>query len=164
MPDDVSTLFLQTSSRKLTESVKTLSQCLDRLTEKQVWARGGPHENAIGNLVLHLCGNMRQWILHGVGGNPDVRTRDAEFSATGGPTRAELLTLFEATIDEAAAVIQTVPAARLLEIIHPQGRRNTVLEAIYQVVGHVQLHIGQIVLLTKQLAATDLDLTIPRPR
>ena len=164
MPDDVATDFLQTSATKLTDSVKTLSQCLDRLTDDQVWSRGGPHENAIGNLVLHLCGNMRQWILHGVGGQPDVRVRDAEFAATSGLTRAELLALFQSTIAEAAATIQAVPAPRLLEIIHPQGRRNSVLQAIYQVVGHVQLHIGQIILLTKQMAATDLDLTIPRPR
>lgn len=164
MPDDLATLFLQTSAHKLTDSVKTLSQCLDRLTEDQIWSRGGPHENTVANLILHLCGNMRQWILHAVGGQPDVRTREAEFATSGGSARAELLALYSSTITEASVTIQSVSAARLLEVIHPQGRTNTVLEAIYQVVGHVQLHIGQIIVLTKQLAAADLDLTIPRPR
>lgn len=165
MPEDqLSAAFLNTSARKLSDSVTTLSRCFDRLTDEQIWARGGPHENAIGNLVLHLCGNMRQWILHGVAGAPDVRTRPLEFSTTGGYTRHELLSLYQTNIAEVASTIVAVPAARLSEIIHPQQRTVTVLEAIYQVVVHVQLHMGQIILLTKQLAATDLDLTIPRPR
>lgn len=164
MPADLATAFLQTSATKLTDSIKPLTQCFARLSDEQIWSRGGAHENAIGNLILHLCGNMRQWILHGVGGQPDLRTRDAEFSATGGQTRAELLTLFQSTIDETATVIRDVPASHLLEIIHPQGRTVTVLEAIYHVVAHLHTHTGQIVLLTKQMAGTDLDLTIPRPR
>ena len=75
MTNEVAGLFLEFSDRKLGEMTKKLTTCLDRLNDEQVWARGGPHENAVGNLVLHLCGNMRQWILHGVGGKPDVRTR-----------------------------------------------------------------------------------------
>jgi uncharacterized damage-inducible protein DinB len=164
MSADPSAIFLSYSERKLADSVTTLTACLNRLTDQQIWSRGGPHENAIGNLILHLCGNMRQWIIHGVGGHPDVRTRDAEFAATGGLCRSELLDLYASTIEEARTVLLALPAARLTEVTHPQGRTVTVLEAIYQVVGHVQLHIGQITLVTKQLAATDLDLSIPRPR
>jgi hypothetical protein len=77
---------------------------------------------------------------------------------------AELITLFEATMSEAKGVIAAVPAERLVERITPQGRDVTVLEAIYQVVGHVQQHVGQIILVTKQMLETDLDLTMPRPR
>ena len=164
MTNEVSGLFVEYSERKLGEMTTKLTTCLDRLSDEQVWARGGPHENAVGNLVLHLCGNMRQWILHGVGGKPDVRTRDAEFSADGGLGRAELVALFTTTVDEARGVIAAVPAERLVEIIHPQGRETSVLGAIYQVVGHVQEHVGQIILLTKQMGGTDLDLTMPRKR
>jgi Protein of unknown function (DUF1572) len=114
--------------------------------------------------VLHLCGNARQWIMHGVGGVPDVRVRDKEFSAEGGMTGAELIALFEATMAEAKAVIAAVPAERMVERVTPQGRDVSVLEAIYQVVGHVQQHVGQIILVTKQMLGTDLDLTMPRPR
>ena len=94
----------------------------------------------------------------------DVRVRDAEFSAGGGHTGPELIALFQSTIEEAKNVISTVGAERLVERITPQGRDVSVLEAIYQVVGHVQQHVGQIILLTKQMTATDLDLTMPRPR
>jgi hypothetical protein len=164
MTNEVAELFVEFSGRKLGDMTTKLTTCLDRLSDDQIWARGGPHENAVGNLVLHLCGNMRQWILHGVGGKPDVRTRDAEFATDGGMSRAELVTLFTTTIDEVRSVIAAVPSERLVEIIHPQGRETSVLGAVYQVVGHVQEHVGQIILLTKQMVGTDLDLTMPRKR
>jgi DinB superfamily len=77
---------------------------------------------------------------------------------------AELIGLFVATMDEAKQIIAAVPALRMTERVHPQGRDVSVLEAIYQVVGHVQQHTGQIILVTKQMLAADLDLTMPRPR
>ena len=162
--NQIATLFLDFSCVKLEQMSQHLAACLAKLTDAQIWQRGGPHENAIGNLILHLCGNMRQWILHGVGGLPDVRIRDLEFSTTAGLTGAELMELFRSTTAEATAVIAATTQAHLLDRITPQGREVSVLDAIYQVVGHVQQHVGQIILLTKQMTAQDLDLTIPRPR
>ena len=156
--------FLDVSCRKLGQMTEYLVACLKRLPDTQIWERQGPYENSVGNLVLHLCGNARQWVIGGVGGAPDVRVRDKEFSADGGMTGSELIALFESTIDEVRRVIAAVPAERMTERIHPQGRDVSVLEAIYQVVGHVQQHVGQIILLTKQKVAGDLDLTMPRPR
>jgi uncharacterized damage-inducible protein DinB len=156
--------FVDVSCRRLEMMTECLEACLKRLTDDQVWQRQGAHENAVGNLVLHLCGNARQWMMHGVGGAADVRVRDAEFSASGGTSGAELIALFRATMAEAKNVIAEVPSERMVERITPQGRDVSVLEAIYQVVGHVQQHVGQIILLTKQMTATDLDLTMPRPR
>jgi uncharacterized damage-inducible protein DinB len=161
---EVAALFVKFSTAKLNEMTRNIADCLARLSDEQIWRRGGPHENAIGNLILHLCGNMRQWILHGIGGQPDVRVRDLEFSATDGYTGPELLARFQATVAEASSVISATSAARLLERTTPQGRDVTVLDAVYQVVGHVQQHTGQIILLTKQMAGQDLDLTLPRPR
>jgi uncharacterized damage-inducible protein DinB len=141
-----------------------LTICLAKLSDEQVWERHGPHENAVGNLVLHLCGNMRQWIMHGCGGAPDVRVRDQEFSAADSLTAEQLIKHFQSTVNEARHIIDTLPTIRLTERTHPQGRDVSVLDAIYQVVGHVQQHVGQIILLTKQMAGKDLDLTMPRPR
>jgi hypothetical protein len=156
--------FLDVSCRRLGQMTEYLTTCVKKLTEEQIWQRQGAYENAVGNLVLHLCGNARQWIMHGVGGAEDVRVRDKEFSADGGMSGAELIALFEQTMDEAKRVIARVPAELMTERVHPQGRDVSVLEAIYQVVGHVQQHVGQIILLTKQMLGTDLDLTMPRPR
>jgi uncharacterized damage-inducible protein DinB len=156
--------FLDVSCRRLGQMTEYLTACVEKLTEEQIWQRRGAYENAVGNLVLHLCGNARQWIMHGVGGAPDVRVRDKEFSADVGMSGEELIALFESTMDEAKKIIAAVPAERMTERVHPQGRDVSVLEAIYQVVGHVQQHVGQIILLTKQMLGTDLDLTMPRPR
>jgi uncharacterized damage-inducible protein DinB len=156
--------FLDVSCRRLGQMTEYLTACVKKLTDEQIWQRHGAYENAVGNLVLHLCGNARQWIMHGVGRAEDVRVRDKEFSADGGMSGAELIALFEATMTEAKAVIATVTAERMVERVIPQGRDVSVLEAIYQVVGHVQQHVGQIILLTKQMLGTDLDLTMPRPR
>jgi hypothetical protein len=156
--------FLDVSCRRLGQMTEYLTACIKKLTEEQIWRRQGAYENAVGNLVLHLCGNARQWIMHGVGGVEDVRMRDKEFSADGGMSGAELIALFESTMDEAKRIIAAVPAERMTERVHPQGRDVSVLEAIYQVVGHVQQHVGQIILVTKQMLGTDLDLTMPRPR
>jgi uncharacterized damage-inducible protein DinB len=164
MDNEIGLLFLSASSAKLEQMTSFVTKCLVRLSDEQVWARGGEHENAIGNLILHLCGNMRQWIMHGVGGASDVRKRDKEFSTADGLTATELTHLFEETIAEARSVIDSLPPEKLIERTKPQGRDVSKLEAIYQVVGHVQQHVGQIIVLTKQMCGTDLDLTMPRTR
>jgi hypothetical protein len=164
MDNEIAALFLDYSCKKLDGMTDNLRVCLGKLTDTQIWERHGEHENAVGNLVLHLCGNMRQWVMHGIGGAKDVRVRDAEFSADGGLTGAGLMELFAGTVAEARGVIASLPAARLAERITPQGRDVAVLDAIYQVVGHVQQHVGQVILLTKQMTRQDLDLTMPRPR
>ena len=166
MANDIGALFTEVSCVKLDAMMTALASCIERLSDEQVWARGGEHENAVGNLILHLDGNMRQWILHGIGGEPDVRERDAEFSTRGGMSRAELMERFAGTVAEAKAVIARTPAERMFERISPQPGRpaESVLGTIYMVVGHVQQHVGQVIVLTKQMVGRDLDLTIPRVR
>ena len=166
MANDIGALFTEISCAKLDAMMSLLARCMERLSDEQVWARGGQHDNAVGNLILHLDGNMRQWILHGIGGEADVRDRDAEFSVRGGMSRAELMERFLGTVAEAKAVIARTPAERMFERVAPQPGRpaESVLGAIYMVVGHVQQHVGQVVVLTKQMVGKDLDLTIPRRR
>ena len=164
MESQISILFLNYSCEKLEQMTKNLKVCLCKLTDDQVWERHGAHENAVGNLVLHMCGNMRQWIMHGVGGDKDTRVRDEEFGANGGSNATALIELFDKTVAEARQIIGPLPPERLVKRITPQNREESVLEAIYQVVGHVQQHVGQIIVLTKQMTGKDLDLTMPRPR
>ena len=166
MSNEIAETFLDFSCRRLDMVATNMKVCLGKLTDEQIWRRGGPHENAVGNIVLHLCGNIRQWAIHGVGGSKDIRVREAEFSADGGLTGAELSENFAATIAEARNIIATLPHERLTDRTAPQPGRPevSVLEAIYQVVAHAHEHIGQIILVTKQMIATDLDLTTPRPR
>jgi len=158
----IAVLFLEHSCHKLESMTRNMGVCLTRLTDAQIWERHGVHENAVGNLVLHLCGNMRQWVIAGVAGAADVRERDAEFSADGGMGAEELMGRFALTVAEVRGIVAKLPAERLLDRINPQNGEVSVLDAVYQVVGHVQQHVGQIILLTKQMTRQDLDLTIPR--
>jgi uncharacterized damage-inducible protein DinB len=148
--------FLDHSISKLRQYAQRIETCLGRLDEAQVWARAGANENAAGNLVLHLCGNVRQWIVSGVGGRPDVRDRDAEFNAQGGVAAAGLLARLRSVVDEAAAVIDGVTEARLAARITVQNYDVSVLEAIYHVVEHFSMHTGQIIFLTKSITGEDL--------
>jgi len=133
-----------------------------------MWRRGGDYENSVANLLMHLAGNMRQWILHGIDDQPDVRTRDAEFALVPMMESAEIRDRFDSTLAESARVIAALNPDRLLTVIDPQPdgtwRNATILEAIFKVVSHVDHHTGQIILLTKQMVAADLDLSMPRKR
>jgi uncharacterized damage-inducible protein DinB len=149
-------IFLKFSADKLDQLHVRIQDCLGRLTADQIWLRGSENENAIGNLVLHLSGNVRQWIGSGVAGLADHRNRDAEFAARGGTSPAELAELLNTRIAEAAGIIRTLPATRLTEPISPQGYDVTVLEAIAHVIEHFSQHTGQIILLTKMLTGEDL--------
>jgi uncharacterized damage-inducible protein DinB len=166
--DAVGAKFVEFAERRLTMSEADILRCVGLLTEEQMWRRGADHENSVANLLLHLAGNMRQWILHGIAGHPDVRERDAEFSLEPTLSSAEARAVFVETMAESRKVISGLSPERLLQVIDPQPtgvwRHLTILEAIFQVVGHVQLHAGQIIVLTKQMAAKDLDLTMPRKR
>lgn len=148
--------FKEFSTGKLRQFVERIEFCLGKLSEEQIWARPNAASNSAGNLCLHLSGNVRQWILAGVAGQPDLRQRDEEFAAQGGVGREQLLVRLRGTVEEACAVIEGLPEARLLEVVKPQNYEVTVLAAVYHVVEHFAMHTGQILLLTKAATGEDL--------
>lgn len=149
-------VFLDYSVQKLRQFVSRIGVCLDKLSYDQIWLRGSDNSNAVGNLVLHLCGNVRQWIGTGVGGKPDVRVRDREFAARGDIQPAELKERLESAVEEAIAIIEALSGGRLLETTHIQRYELTVLEAVYHVVEHFAQHTAQILFATKALTGEDL--------
>ncbi|HEY4009958.1 MAG TPA: DUF1572 family protein [Acidobacteriaceae bacterium] len=160
--------FIDYSANRLDSLHNEIATCLGKLNEEQIWHRGAAHENSIGNLLLHLEGNVRQWILHGLDDQPDIRRRDDEFTLAPSLNSKTAFANLTATVAEARQVIGSLAPARLTEIVDPQptgiARHVTILSAIYRIVSHFAYHTGQIVLLTKQLTGADLDLTIPRKR
>lgn len=161
MESELGPLFLSHSTKKLEQMTGHIETCLNKIDYALIWSRNGSHENTVGNLVLHLEGNVRQWIIHGIGGVPDVRQRDLEFSTAGGPAAGELASRLRETVNEAMAIIGGLSAERLVERITPQNATVSVLEAIYQVVGHFQQHTGQIMFATKQLTGDGLGFYQP---
>src|SRR5438874_6757505 len=127
------------------------------LTDEQIWWRPNDSSNSIGNLVLHLCGNARQWIVSGVGGAPDVRDRAHEFAQRGQIGRGALMARLEETLGDVDATLAdlerevalTLTDAALQRACVPQGFTQTVLDAVFHVVEHFSYHTGQIVLLAK---------------
>jgi uncharacterized damage-inducible protein DinB len=148
--------FLNFSADKLTQLMSRIETCVEMLTPEQLWLRNAANSNAVGNLLLHLNGNVRQWILHGIGGQADLRQRDAEFDAQGGLGAQELLARLRGTVEQAVTLFRALPPERLIEHIRPQGYEGTVLTAIYHVVEHFAGHTFQIMLLTKQFTGEDL--------
>jgi len=140
----------------LGDYVPKIEHCLERLTDEQIWWRPNEESNSIGNLILHLCGNVRQWILSGIGSAPDNRDRDSEFAQREVITRDELRNLLRSTLTEAGTVLRTLDPEIVLERRKIQGNDVEILEAIFHVTEHFSMHAGQIFLLTKLLTARDL--------
>ena len=150
---DIATAFITQSRRYLaTEYPTKIQRCLDVLPADAIWRRDDETSNSIGNLLLHLSGNVRQWIVSGVGGAPDARHRRAEFDAREGDDGSALMERLLATVRDADAVLASLDAARLAERRTIQGRDVRVLDAVYHVVEHFSMHTGQIILLAKRFA------------
>ena len=149
---DVARAFLDQSRRYLAREYPTkIQRCLDVLPAEALWRRDDASENSVGNLLLHLSGNVRQWIVSGVGGAPDTRQRSAEFDARQG-SASELLSRLLDTLREADEVLASLDESSLGERRRIQGRDVNVLDAVYHVVEHFSMHTGQIILLTKRYA------------
>jgi uncharacterized damage-inducible protein DinB len=134
-----------------------IERCLEQLSDDDVWWRAGDESNSVGNLILHLCGNVRQWIVSGIGGERDARVRQAEFDRREMIPRSELLSNLKTTLTEADAVLARVEAAELLVTRRIQSSDVNTLEAIFHVVEHFSMHTGQIILLTKILTHKELS-------
>ena len=133
-----------------------IERCLEKLSDEQIWWRANEESNSIGNLILHLCGNARQWIICGVGAQPDHRDRDSEFAQREIISREELLSLLRSTLAEVDNTLRDLDPSLLLEHRKIQGNDVEILEAIFHVTEHFSMHTGQIFLLTKLLTASDL--------
>lgn len=154
---DIGRAFIARSRHHLVEDfLPKVERCLDKLNDEQIWWRPNEESNSIGNLVLHLCGNARQWIVCGVGNATDTRDRDAEFAQRDVVARGELLSLLRQTIDDVDSTLQGCDADRLLEMRTIQHGEVSVIEAILHVVEHFAMHTGQIIMLTKMLTGSDM--------
>jgi uncharacterized damage-inducible protein DinB len=154
---EITSLFLEFSRHKLMDHYwPRLRACAESLSDEQVWWRPNAASNSVGNLMLHLNGNVTQWLVASFSGQNDQRDRPAEFSRTQGLSRDELLALLGATMERAAAVLARLTEAELAAPMEIQGYHVTGLEAVYQVVEHFGLHFGQIAYISKMLSGQDL--------
>jgi uncharacterized damage-inducible protein DinB len=129
--------------------------CLNAMTDDQIWWRPNEQSNSVGNLVLHLRGNLKQWVVASLGGQPFQRDRDAEFATRAKVSRAELISNIDTAVAEAESVLLNFPTDQLLVQYPVQVYQVSALRAVYHVVEHFSYHLGQILYIYKLQTATD---------
>jgi len=154
---ETAALFLEHSRKKLfDEWWPRMRSTVEKLSEEQLWWRPNDASNSIGNLLLHLNGNVRQWMVTSFHHREDARDRPAEFAEKAGGPPETVLAKLGATMNEAAGVLARLTEEDLVAPMEIQGYHVTGLVAVYQVVEHFGLHYGQIVYIAKAMEGKDL--------
>ncbi len=149
-------IISETRKRIIEESIPRIKQCLAELTDEQIWYKSNSNTNAVGNQVLHLCGNVRQWILHGLDGQDDVRQRDLEFNERGPLSREILISHLDVlTTDLNAALDRIVDQDLLLVKTVQKYFHESGISILFHVTEHFSYHTGQITYFTKM--TKDID-------
>ena len=149
--DQIASAVGAEASDELQQAIKKIRHCVNQLSDEQVWWRPDELQNSIGNLILHLCGNVRQWIISGLGGEQDVRNRSQEFSERRATPKADLVGQLEMVVAEATKVLSVVTASELLRVQRIQGFDETGMAAIFSTVPHFRGHTQEIVHMTRSL-------------
>ncbi len=150
-------LIMQETRRRLFgEGIPRLKQCLEQLNEEEIWYRPNAHSNSVGNLVLHLCGNVKQWIGTGLGKQPDTRARSTEFAEEGPLSKDELMQRVDTLYKETEIVFDQISVADLLTEHQVQGFRESGIGILIHVVEHFSYHVGQMVYFVKARKGLDM--------
>ena len=155
----IAKLYLATAQETIERYLPRIVRCLGELSQQQIWWRPNSASNSAGNLTLHLCGNLRQWIISGLGGAPDVRMRDAEFAERGPLPRRVLIRRLQQTVRESLQILRRLPQEAITRHYIIQGFHVTGLSAVFHVAEHFSYHAGQIIFITKIRRSRDLRFT-----
>ena len=131
-----------------------IREAVEKLDDRDIWSREGETSNSIGNLLMHLSGNVRQHIISGFGGTSDERNRPLEFAASGGISKTELMKDFEQTVSEACAILERFAPSQLHETRTIQNKKVSLFDDLLHVVEHFAYHSGQIIYIVKAVKQT----------
>jgi hypothetical protein len=148
--DDAARVLITAMAARMELYLENAELCLDQLDDRHIWFRAQPRDNAIGNLVLHIVGNLEQ-IANRIDGKPDVRDRPAEFSTVGGHSMAVLTQALQRSVAECCRVMQSLPVDRYSDPFRIRGKDTTVAYALVMAVSHFSLHLGQMQFIAKSL-------------
>ena len=148
--------FIDQSIQRIDENNQKIITCLKELEEAETWKRPNQNSNSVGNIILHLCGNIRQYVISSLGQIEDIRERDKEFSADGGYSKSELLKKLTDTVEQAKNIIKNSSEAELSRKRQVQGFTHSGVGIIVHVTEHYSYHTGQIIFWTKLLKDKDL--------
>lgn len=149
-------LIEECKRRMMDESHPRIVKCVAQLTDEEIWRRPNEETVSIGNLILHICGNIRQWIVSGLGGAQDTRTRSKEFSEKGPIPREALLRTLDETMKDTREALDKADPSSLLRIRNVQGNEETGLSMLVHVTEHMSYHTGEITYAVKSTKSVDL--------
>lgn len=153
----VTNLIAEVRRRLFEESFNRIRQCLNTLTEEQIWIRPNTVSNSVGNLVLHICGNTTQWIISGLGDREDNRNRSAEFEPNQTETKKTLLHKIDWLEQHVDQVLSEISAFNLIQSYNVQVFRETGISMLIHVTEHTSYHTGQITFLTKLISEQETN-------
>src|SRR5258705_13922713 len=143
--------YLAAARECLAEGLRKIEHCAHQLNEEQVWWRPRPGMNSVANLMLHLAGNLRQWIASGVGGARDIRNRPEEFADRSELPKNNIVSMLRSTVREADELMEKLPLAKLAEPRRIQGFDTNALAAIFDSVAHFRGHTQEIIHMTREI-------------
>jgi len=133
-----------------------VQRCVNELPDEDIWWRAHESNNSVGNLILHLTGNLNQFVLSAIGGADDTREKPREFAERTPIAKQELLRNLSAALEQSDRVLEQFDASRLLELTTVQGRSRPIFEVLSIVLEHFALHTGQIIYITKLRTGKEL--------
>lgn len=149
MNEDMAQAFIDAYVRRIRQTRGKINHCLDQLQDADVWWTPGESSNSIGIIIQHLMGNLRQWVISGIAGEADVRDRPREFRVEERTPKAELQAGINGVLDQVMDIYSSLRPSQLPESRRIQGVETTVLDAMCDTVGHLELHTGQLLYLTR---------------
>ena len=156
--NQIEAAFLAETINRLNRSFSRIEHCLEQIDHQEIWWRPNDNINSIGNLILHINGNLRQWILHGLGGEDDVRDRPTEFEGHVEMTKQNLNTLLTNLKTQLENTLNNFDNKKLLQKVRIQGFDVSLLNATYGTMTHLEGHTGQIIYITRMQKGTDYKL------
>jgi hypothetical protein len=141
--------LVRAARETLSEGMHKIEHCVGQLSDEQLWWRPRPEMNSIANLMLHLSGNLRQWMINGITGAPDTRNRPREFGDRSNKPKAELLAKLQSTVKDVDEVLASLDAEKLTTQRRIQGWEVTVIEALFSAVPHFRGHVQEIIHMTR---------------
>lgn len=148
--DDLRSELIKETIACLDYGMVKIMHCAEQLNDQQIWWRSHDQMNAIGNLILHLAGNLRQWIIAGIGDHRDTRQREREFTERSSIPKEKLMSLLSETVSEASQTLRAMSAEDLLAIRTIQGYRVSKMQAMLQSVTHFQGHVQEIIHISRE--------------
>lgn len=151
------TEFVENAIYRMDENTRMVQKSLLDISEEELWKRPNQSSNSIANLLLHLKGNIGQYIISSLGGSPDVRDRDTEFATRSAASKKDVLNALNETVETAKTIIANCSIADFLRKRMVQGYHLSGIGIVMHVVEHYSYHTGQIAFWVKQLKNKDLS-------